>query len=249
MSTTTTAVHEIPKLGHAEAMRLAGIEYARMAELLRTLSDDDWDLPTDCDRWTVKGIVSHIVGITQGVLNPLEMRRQARAGRRLSTELGLSKFDAGNEVQVVEREHLTGSQVRAAFDAIVPRILRRRTRFPAPMRALPIPDGSGGRMRLGYLLDVVLTRDIWMHRVDISRATGRELVLTPEHDGRLVARVVADWARKHGRPFTLRLTGPAGGTYAHGNGGQEYALDAAEFCRTLSGRAEGTGLLETKVLF
>ncbi len=64
---------------------------------------------------------------------------------------------------------------------------------------------------MGYLLDVILTRDPWMHRVDIARATGRDLVLTPEHDGRIVADVVAEWARRHGQPFTLTLTGPAGG--------------------------------------
>lgn len=60
---------------------------------------------------------------------------------------------------------------------------------------------------MAYLLDVILTRDTWMHRVDLSRATARPLHLTPEHDGVLVAGVVAEWTRRHGTAYRLRLTG------------------------------------------
>ena len=56
-----------------------------------------------------------------------------------------------------------------------------------------------------------------MHRVDIARATGADLVLTPEHDGRLVADMVSDWASTHVDPFVLELTGPAGGTFVRGD--------------------------------
>ncbi len=69
---------------------------------------------------------------------------------------------------------------------------------------------------LGYLIDTIYLRDAWMHRVDVTRATGAALVLTPDHDGRIVADVVAEWARRHGQPFTLHLTGPAGGTFTGG---------------------------------
>ena len=88
-----------------------------------------------------------------------------------------------------------------------------------------------------------------MHRVDIARATGRDLLLTPDHDGRIVADVVAEWARVHGQPYRLTLTGPAGGTWSAGAGGEEITLDAIEFCRILSGRAPGTGLLAHEVPF
>ncbi|MDQ6724619.1 MAG: hypothetical protein M3066_00345, partial [Actinomycetota bacterium] len=42
---------------------------------------------------------------------------------------------------------------------------------------------------------------------------GRELVLTADHDARIVADVVAEWSTRHGRPFFLTLTGPAGGEF------------------------------------
>lgn len=98
-------------------------------------------------------------------------------------------------------------------------------------------------------MDRIYTRDAWMHRIDITRATGRELVLTPEHDGRLVDDVVQEWSRSHGRPYRLSLTGPAGGTWTHGQGGEQMTLDAVEFCRVLSGRVRGEGLLAHTVPF
>lgn len=121
------------------------------------------------------------------------------------------------------------------------------------MRKIPmkqdLPDGSTETWKAGYLFDIILTRDTWMHRVDVARATGRPLELTADHDGRLIADVVAEWARRHGQPFTLRLEGPAGGAYAQGVGGEDITIDAVELCRTLSGRAGGTGLLAQHVPF
>jgi hypothetical protein len=118
----------------------------------------------------------------------------------------------------------------------------------APLRPLRIPAPAGS-ISLGYLNDHIFVRDVFIHRVDNSRATGRELTLTAEHDGRFVADVVIDWERAHRRPFTLVLDGPAGGLHQRGSGGEEHRPDAVEFCRIVSERAGGTGLLTTKVLF
>jgi len=101
---------------------------------------------------------------------------------------------------------------------------------------------------------VILTRDPWMHRLDLARATGQDLVLTADHDGVLVADVVAEWARRHGQPYQLELTGPAGGSWTSGTGGEEIVMDAADFCRVLSGRPGSDadpprGLLATQVPF
>ena len=87
------------------------------------------------------------------------------------------------------------------------------------------------------------------YRVDIARAHWSRVELTPEHDGRLIADVVAEWARRHDKPFSLTLTGPAGKEYISGESGEHITIDAVEFCRILSGRATGTGLLDQKVPF
>ena len=88
-----------------------------------------------------------------------------------------------------------------------------------------------------------------MHRVAVSRATGEPTVVTADRERRIVADVAPDCAGRHGSAFTLRLSGPAGGTYASGHGGQQIDLDAIEYCRIVSGRAPGDGLLQTRVMF
>jgi hypothetical protein len=111
------------------------------------------------------------------------------------------------------------------------------------------PPFETERWKFGYLVDTIFTRDTWMHRLDICRATGRDMVLTASHDGRLVADVVADWARRHGKPFVLTLTGPAGGTWQAGDATEALELDALDFCWTLAARTPGSGLLTTPVPF
>jgi hypothetical protein len=86
-----------------------------------------------------------------------------------------------------------------------------------------------------------------MHRLDICAATGLDPQPTADHDGRLVDDIVREWADRHGQPCTLHLSGPAGGTW--GSGGEQITRDALEFCRIVSGRGEGTGLLATAVPF
>jgi hypothetical protein len=74
-------------------------------------------------------------------------------------------------------------------------------------------------------------------------------VLTPDHDGVIVADVVAEWARRHDSAYRLTLTGPAGGTWTRGRDGEVIEMDAVDFCRVLSGRDPGEGLLTTEVPF
>ena len=114
-----------------------------------------------------------------------------------------------------------------------------------PMRAgrgSPSTPRSSRSGRLGYLIDLIYLRDAWMHRVDTARATGRDLELTADHDGRIVADVVAEWARRHGQPFTLELTGPRRRQlHVTVRAATRLALDAVEFCCLLAGRCQSTG--------
>jgi hypothetical protein len=55
------------------------------------------------------------------------------------------------------------------------------------VRAKRLPLPLLGMVPLGYLTDLISTRDMWMHRLDICRATGREMVLTSRHNGRITA--------------------------------------------------------------
>ncbi len=101
------------------------------------------------------------------------------------------------------------------------------------------------------MFGIIITRDTWLHRVaDVARAVDQAPLLDAEHDGAIVADVVAEWARRHGKAVELTLTGPAGGAFRQATSGPQIELDAVEFCRILTGRASPThDLLATQVPF
>ena len=231
------------------AMRLAATEYDRFLALLRTLEPEDWVRPTDCPGWDVRAMAGHTLGMTEMTGSLGQFIGQNTAALR-----GGGDVDALTAHQVRTRARLRTDELIERFAVAGPRAVRGRRRLAGFLGRFPMPAKQvvGGRRetwRFGFLLDVILTRDPWMHRVDISHATGRDVRLTPEHDGRLVADVVEEWASRHGQPYRLHLTGPAGGTWSAGSDGPELELDAVEFCRVVSGRGTGTGLLSQQVPF
>jgi hypothetical protein len=157
-------------------------------------------------------------------------------------------------LQVRERENWLPARIVASFFAVGPRAVLGRQHTPPTALAAPMPlpfevNQQPERWAVGYLVDTILTRDVWMHRVDLCRATGHPMTVTAEHDGVIVADVVAEWANRHGEPFRLTLTGPAGGSYAAGDNGQSHEVDAVEFCRIVSGRGTAPGLLTSRIPF
>jgi uncharacterized protein (TIGR03083 family) len=244
-------VADIPALEHDEAMAVAAVEYDRVLEVVDGLSPDDWSKATDCTGWDVKDVVSHLLGWMEANADPAEAARQIAAATRAAKEHEILRLDAQTALHVREHAHVSSAELTAAMHEGAGRALAGRTAAPAEVRATTFSAGLPGEAdwTRGYLIDVIFTRDLWMHRVDLSGATGQRIVLTPEHDGRVVADVVADWAGRHGRPFLLRLDGPAGGSFSAGQDGPEIRLDAVEFCRVLSGRGAADGLLTTFVPF
>ena len=231
------------ELAYAEWMARADVEYQRLQEQLGGLGSSDWAAPTDCAGWDVRDVVAHLSGAAASNASLLELARQARRGAKLLP--GRDGVDQMNAAQVEARADWPASRVLADFAANAERGLRARRRIPGPVRALRIPFGPPlGTQRLDYLMGRIYTRDAWMHRVDIHRATGAPLVLDAEHDGAIVGDVVAEWARGMRTGFTLRLAGPAGGSWRRDASGEDrqpgntpaYELDAVEVARALSGR-------------
>jgi uncharacterized protein (TIGR03083 family) len=253
-SSTTPARPVRAALDHQTAVRLAATEYERFVAVLDGLRDDEWSLPTDCPEWDVRQLACHTVGMAAMAATPWETLRQQRRAKARATAEGVDPLTALTGVQVDERAHWSPERVLAETRRVGPRALSGRRRTPGFVRARTLPQvqlvgGLPERWTIGFLTDVILTRDPWMHRMDISRATGRPPHLTPEHDGVLVADVVAEWAHRHRASYRLRLGGPAGGTWSRGSGGEEIALDAVDFCRLLSGRGAGHDLLGVQVPF
>lgn len=249
---TTTDISAIRPITPADAERLAATEYARVAEQLRSLTDDDWARPTDCPLWDVRAMAGHSVGMMADVTSFRSLFRRMVAAARAAKRSGGAMVDSMTAMQIADTAHLSHDELIERAEQLGPRAARWRASAPSLFRRMPMKQTVGGASetwRMGYLLDTILTRDPWMHRVDIARATGRDMVLTADHDGRIVADVVAEWARRHGQGCTLVLTGPAGGEFVAGAGGERITVDAVEFCRILSGRASGAGLLTQEVPF
>jgi uncharacterized protein (TIGR03083 family) len=260
---TTTTTWPGPEVVQASierptAMRLAQTEYQLVTDAVDALGPEDWSRPTDCTEWDVRQLVAHVAGQANLLSTPWEGARQMRAAQARQ-QPGQPQVDALTALQIEERQHLEPQDLRAELHRVGPRGARGRRRIPGFLRRRRMPgteivNGAPEAWSLGYVTDVILTRDAWMHRLDLARATGQDLVLTADHDGIIVADVVAEWARRHGQPYRLELTGPAGGGWSSGTSGEQIVMDAADYCRVVAGRPgpDGDhpwGLLSTRVPF
>ena len=267
---TTKAIDSIvPITRRTDAAEVATRAYARFIEVLERLDKEAWRAPTECTGWDVAAMVGHVVGAGRSCASIRESVRQQRWGRRHAARFDGNSLDAVNDLQIQDHASLSPDQRIDALRDVAPAAVRGRMRLPAPLRRVSLPMDPGGstangmpsRLTLGHLMDVIYTRDVWLHTVDIARATSTPLDLEAGLDGRIVEDVVAEWGRRHGEPVRLTLAGPAGGRFHQGTAGPHLELDAVTFCRILSGRAEPddvdapgleprlAALLRTRVLF
>ncbi len=199
-STTNTE-----RIDRPEARRLAEDEFESFAELAASLTDDEWKIQTDCSAWDVRRMALHVLGSGDAQASVREFVHQMRGGLPLNKQIDAHHWvDGLNELQIREHDNLSNAELVDELRAVGPKAVEGRWGTPPPLRYLPIPFGPPiGWAPLKYLLDVGFTRDVWCHRIDICRATGRAMHLTPEHDGRLVADIVAEWGSIHGQPFEI----------------------------------------------
>jgi uncharacterized protein (TIGR03083 family) len=234
--TQATCLHQ-PDPDQAQAV--AHAEGRATLELLRTLGDD-WTRPTDCTDWDVRALVAQC----QDGLHLGSVLRRELLGRRRYPDK--SPLDGYMAVGVDDHRAASGPQLVERFASLWPRAARARRRRPAVLRRITLDPGIPGqpRWRLDYLLDVIYNRDLWMHRVDLARATGRPFVLG-DHDGEIVAQVVRDLARGwSAAPVALELTGPAGGGWLLGSGDPVAVVraEAVAYLRALAGRDDEVAL-------
>ncbi|MEU5656165.1 maleylpyruvate isomerase family mycothiol-dependent enzyme [Streptomyces sp. NPDC047737] len=267
MATTTSSARAVPRTYGTRARLVNEAELRATLSTFRELSDEDWQRPTVCDGWTVRDMLAHTVGQYEELSRPWAAVRRVRRAAR--THPGLGRLDGHNECQIEDRKAVPGRELIGALAHFAPQGLIALRRMPAPVRrkvrlsllypeARALPDDS-----VDYLGNVLVTRDTWMHRVDLSDATGAELVLD-RHDREIVGQVVLDLALSWtGPPAELDLHGPAGGDYLLGIGSPAATLhaDAVDCARHLSGRPTrgrlelegdpeaGAALLAARVVF
>jgi uncharacterized protein (TIGR03083 family) len=226
---TVRVAESIPSVTADEAYSLMRTALERFMALIETLEPQDWGRPTACTLWTVREIVAHQAGGYASGTGYREMFRQyARIPRR-----GQLPEDAINALQVGERAGRTPAELIQELRQDGPVAIRKWAYQFRVVKPIAASHPVGGWASLRYLMWVIHSRDTWMHRLDICRATGRRFEQTAEHDGRIMALIVQDAEKAlrkklGGKAVVLDLTGIAGGVWKLGAGKPAAGVSAAD---------------------
>lgn len=235
----------VPYVTADEAYALLRTELERLLALGEALAPADWAAATACTEWTVRDILAHQAGSYASGTSYREMVRQYLAK---PTEDQLRE-DAVNALQLAERADTSPAQLIAEIRRLGPIAIRKWAYQFRLFKLISVPHPVPGRLSMRHLMWVVHSRDTWMHRLDICRATGRMFNQTMGHDDRIVALVMRDAAKKVAQKLGARavvfdLAGLAGGLWKIGTGQATASIqmDALDFNVYASGRytyAEG----------
>lgn len=232
----------IPPTDPDRAVEVKDAEARAFLDLLGDLSPQEWARPTDCEGWTVRDIAAHVTGAAEEALRRRVLARHLVQAQRRPA--GSSQLDAINQRQIDDRRTRSDHAIVEELAAIAGPAFRRQRRTLLRRVRLPASDPHLPGAPLAYLFDVIAVRDLWMHRVDVARATGRDRV-HGDHEREIVAQVVRDLGSVwRGPPVLLELTGPAGGcwTLGAGNRAARVTADTVAYLRALSGRDDAVAV-------
>lgn len=242
--TTATAARaaDLPQTDPDGARDHAAAEYAALVAMVDAFGPADWDLQTDCTEWKVRDMVAHVAGAAEEACRlPVMVRHQVAAVRGLRRGDG-SIVDLRCRAQIADRAGLSDTDLATDLRRWSAGAPDGRRRQPGLLRRVPMPAFTGLRpgTNLAHLLDVIYLRDVWMHRVDLQRATGVEMP-TSSAEGEVVAQVVRDLdVEWDGPALVLELTGRGAGRWQVGGGTPAATVteDSVALMRLLSGRSD-----------
>ncbi|MDX6327662.1 MAG: hypothetical protein QOI83_45 [Streptomycetaceae bacterium] len=200
-------------------------------DLVGPLPEGEWNRPTECPYWSVRDVVSHIIGFE------CEMLGDPRPIHSLPSDLRhiTSEFARYTEVPVDTRRHHTAPEMTSELEYTIirrSRQLRNETRDPQHRLRGPV----GQEMTLEELL-WTRTFDVWVHEQDLRRALNKPgnldspaAVYARDYLLRLLPKVVAkDAGSKPGSAVVFDVHGPL------------------EFMRTVRVDQEGRGTVDGSV--
>lgn len=196
-------------------------EREAILEIARSLDDDEWLAPSDCAGWTVRDVLAHMGSILHGVIDPAYMA-DVSAGTEPAMEPLVAERREWPIEKVVEEYETYSEQVAN---------LAEMAQQP-PMSETMVPMGDLGTHPMSMLAST-FTFDAYCHlRNDILRPHGPiDRPEPPRDETRL--RPTVEWMLAGlpwmserelafvDRPITLTLTGPGGGMWTIGPGGDE----------------------------
>ncbi|MFB7447893.1 maleylpyruvate isomerase family mycothiol-dependent enzyme [Streptomyces sp. NPDC056194] len=199
-----------------------------IAELVQPLAEGEWNRPTPCVGWSVRDIVSHVIGMET------EMLGDPRPIHSLPRDLYHVRSDFARymEVQVDVRRHHTSPEMTSELEYILIRRARQlRNENRSPEHLIRAPLSAEQTLEMGYRDRAF---DVWVHEQDLRAALGVPGNL--DSAGALVARdvllealpdvVAKDAGAPASSAVVLDVTGPV------------------EFLRTIRVDAEGRGSID-----
>ena len=236
---TLANASKIKNVTKDEAYDLLQTALDRFLALAETLEADDWQKPTACTAWTVRDMLAHQAG---GYASGTGYKEMIRQGMRLPKRGQLIE-DAINDFQLQERADHSPQELIDELRKVGPIAAKKWAYGFRFAKLIAIPHPIAKTLSFRYLMEVTHSRDTWMHRLDVCRATGRDFEQTKEHDGRIAELVMLDVANIFGRKhpelsLTFDLTGIAGGVWTIGKGESvaTIRMDVLDFNIFASGR-------------
>jgi uncharacterized protein (TIGR03083 family) len=141
-------------------------EWEAISDLGRVLEEREWDMPSECPGWTVRDVMSHMIGTERSLLGDTAPHAPDAMPDHVHNDIG-----ARNEAWVSARRSVPGPTVLEEFRAVTARrfeALRSLSSAgfdevgPSPLG--PVPYREFMRVRV---------MDCWVHEQDIRVATGR----------------------------------------------------------------------------
>lgn len=137
-----------------------------ISELVSSLVEGEWNRPTECPGWSVRDVVSHVIGVECEALgDPRPIHTLPRDLFHVTSEA--SRY---MEVQVDVRRHHTGPEMTSELEYTIirrSRQLRNERRKPDDVVSHPVY----GKMPLSRFVEL-RTFDVWTHEQDLRRALG-----------------------------------------------------------------------------
>ncbi len=200
-------------------------------DMVSPLSEGEWNRRTDCPYWSVRDVVSHIIGFECELLgDPRPIHTLPSDLRHITSET--ARY---TEVPVDKRRHHTAPEMTSELEYTIirrSRQLRNESRQPdATVRGIGGGETTLEQQLWGRVFDV------WVHEQDLRRAL--------DQPGNL-----ASAAAVMARDFLLRALPKVVAHDAGARPGSAVVFDVhgpLEFMRTIRVNAEGRGTIDSAV--
>ncbi|MEU9762106.1 maleylpyruvate isomerase family mycothiol-dependent enzyme [Streptomyces sp. NPDC047985] len=138
-----------------------------IAELVKPLAEGEWNGRTPCPAWSVRDIVSHIIGMESEQLgDPRPIHSLPRDLYHMQNDLARYM-----EMQVDVRRHHTSPEMLAELEyTIIRRARQLRNENRAPETMVRAPLGTEQTLELALRMRAF---DVWVHEQDLRVALGR----------------------------------------------------------------------------